>query len=41
MLSIPPTAMVVRTLARIKSYPSIIAFMPDPQTLLSVVAPTE
>ena len=40
MLSMPPAMTTSLVPARIESWPSIIAFMPDPHILLTVSAPT-
>src|SRR5512143_227546 len=39
--SMPPATTTVAEPALIRSWPSMIAFMPDPQTLLIVVQPTD
>ena len=39
--SMPPATTTEADPALIRSWPSMIAFMPEPQTLLSVVAPAE
>jgi hypothetical protein len=41
MLSMPPATTMSWLPARIRSWPSMAAFMPEPQTLLTVVAPVE
>ena len=41
MLSIPPAIIVLPLSALIRSVANIMAFMPEPQTLLTVVAPQE
>src|SRR5690606_23205155 len=39
--SMPPATTIEAEPALIRSWPSMIAFMPEPQTLLMVVAPAE